>query len=85
MKESVLMMMKMKPAMQKESKGYLVHCPQCGQFLMVLSKGEAVIHCPQCGTNKKAIIRGGRITIFELSELPGAEDSKKGLSGRQRR
>ena len=39
MKESVLMMMKMKPAMQKESKGYLVHCPQCGQFLMVLSKG----------------------------------------------
>jgi ribosomal protein S27E len=79
------MMVKMKPAIQKGSKGYLVHCPQCGQFLMVLSKGEAVIHCPQCGTNKKAIIRGGRITIFELSELPGAEDSKKGLSGRQRR
>ena len=79
------MMVKMKPAIQKGSKGYLVHCPQCGQFLMVLSKGEAVIHCPQCGTDKKAIIRGGRITIFELSELPGAEDSKKGLSGRQRR
>lgn len=78
------MMVKMKPAIQKGSKGYLVHCPQCGQFLMVLSKGEAVIHCPQCGTNKKAIIRGGRITIFELSELPGVEDSKKGLSGRQR-
>jgi ribosomal protein S27E len=79
------MMVKMKPAIQKSSKGYLVHCPQCGQFLMVLSKGEAVIHCPQCGTDKKAIIRGGRITIFELSELPGAEDSKKSLSGRQRR
>ncbi|MGN1383591.1 MAG: hypothetical protein ACI4W2_12335 [Eubacterium sp.] len=79
------MMVKMKPAIQKGSKGYLVHCPQCGQFLMVLSKGEAVIHCPQCGTNKKAIIRGGRITIFELSEIPGTEDSKRGLSGRQRR
>ena len=79
------MMVKMKPAIQKSSKGYLEHCPQCGQFLMVLSKGEAVIHCPQCGTDKKAIIRGGRITIFELSELPGAEDSKKSLSGRQRR
>ena len=80
------MMVKMKPAIQKGSKGYLVHCPQCGQFLMVLSKGEAVIHCPQCGTNKKAIIRGGRITIFELSEIPDTEDSKRGrLSGRQRR
>ncbi len=79
------MMVKMKPAIQKGSKGYLVHCPQCGQFLMVLSKGEAVIHCPQCGTDKKAIIRGGRITIFELSEIPGTEDSKRGLSGRQRR
>ena len=79
-------MVKMKPAIQKGSKGYLVHCPQCGQFLMVLSKGEAVIHCPQCGTNKKAIIRGGRITIFELSEIPDTEDSKRGrLSGRQRR
>lgn len=79
-------MVKMKPAIQKSSKGYLVHCPQCGQFLMVLSKGEAVIHCPQCGTNKKAIIRGGRITIFELSEIPDTEDSKRGrLSGRQRR
>lgn len=78
-------MVKMKPAIQKGSKGYLVHCPQCGQFLMVLSKGEAVIHCPQCGTDKKAIIRGGRITIFELSEIPGTEDSKRGLSGRQRR
>lgn len=80
------MMVKMKPAIQKGSKGYLVHCPQCGQFLMVLSKGEAVIHCPQCGTNKKAIIRGGRITIFELSEIPDTEDSKRGrLSERQRR
>ena len=79
------MMVKMKPAIQKGSKGYLVHCPQCGQFLMVLSKGEAVIHCTQCGTDKKAIIRGGRITIFELSEIPGTEDSKRGLSGRQRR
>ena len=78
-------MVKMKPAIQKGSKGYLVHCPQCGQFLMVLSKGEAVIHCTQCGTDKKAIIRGGRITIFELSEIPGTEDSKRGLSGRQRR
>ena len=53
MKESVLMMMKMKPAKQKGSKGYLVHCPQCGQFLMFLSKGEAVIHCPQCGCQKE--------------------------------
>lgn len=48
MKESVLMMMKMKPAMKKGNKGYLVHCPQCG-------------------TDKKAVIRGGRITIYELA------------------
>ena len=86
MKESVLMMMKMKPAMQKESKGYLVHCPpQCGQFLMVLSKGEAVIHCPQCGTDKKAVIRGGRITIYELtgrSEAVALQSCGHGRVGR---
>ena len=57
-------MVKIKSAIQ--SKGYFVHCPQCGQFLMVLSKGEAIIHCPKCGTDKKAVIRGGRITIYEL-------------------
>ena len=71
MKESVLMMMKMKSVMQKGSKGYRVHCPQCGQFLMVLSKGEAVIHCPQCG-----------ITIYELAEIPGIENMKSRKAGR---
>ena len=82
MKESVLMMMKMKSVMQKGSKGYRVHFPQCGQFLMVLSKGEAVIHCPQCGTDKKAVIRGGRITIYELAEIPGIENMKSRKAGR---
>jgi ribosomal protein S27E len=64
------MKMEMKTAIQKRSKGYLVHCPRCGQFLMILSKGEAVIHCPQCGRDKKVVSRGGRITIYELSEMP---------------
>ena len=63
MKESVLMMMKMKPAMQKGSKGYLVHCPQCG-------------------TDKKAVILGGRITIYELAEIPGIENMKSRKAGR---
>ena len=49
---------------------------------MVLSKGEAVIHCPQCGTDKKAVIRGGRITIYELAEIPGIENMKSHKAGR---
>ena len=85
MKESVLMMMKMKPAMKKGNKGYFVHCPQCGQFLMVLSKEEAVIHCPQCGTDKKAVIRGGRITIYELAGRPEAVALQSCGHGRAKR
>lgn len=68
MKVSDLQMMKMRPMSQKSSREYIVHCPQCGNFLMVLSRGEAVIHCGVCGRDKKAIIRGGRVTVFELAD-----------------
>ena len=76
MKESVLMMMKMKSVMQKGSKGYRVHCR---------SADSSSWSCPkekQCGTDKKAVIRGGRITIYELAEIPGIENMKFRKAGR---
>ena len=78
-------MMKMKPALQTKSKSgreYLVHCPQCGSFLMVLSRGEAVIYCSVCKRNKKAIIRGGRVTVFEMQDSEETDKEKPKASGR---
>lgn len=78
-------MMKMIPAVQMKSrngKEYRVHCPQCGSFLMVFFRGEAIIHCDVCGKNKKAIIRGGRVTVFELADAEENCREKPVVSGR---
>ena len=84
MKVRVLWMMKMRPILQKSNKGFLVHCPQCGNLLMILSKGEAVIHCEECDRDKKAIIRGGRVTVFELRDTAEPELPEHGSVGKKK-
>lgn len=63
---------KMKPVTRRYSDGCLVHCPQCGSLLMIMYGGEAIVHCGTCGTDKKAIVKGGRVTVFELDNAKGA-------------
>ena len=78
-------MMKMIPTVQMNSRSgteYRVHSPQCGSFLMALSRGEAVVYCGVCRKNKKAIIRGGRVTVFELAEAVENCGEKPVASGR---
>lgn len=77
-------MMKMIATVQMNSrngKEYRVHCPQCGSFLMVLSRGEAVVYCGVCRKNKKAIIRGVRVTVFELADAEENCREKPVVSG----
>lgn len=49
---------------------------------MALSRGEAVVYCGVCRKNKKAIIRGGRVTVFELAEAVENCGEKPVASGR---
>lgn len=61
--------------MQRDgSRRFPVHCLQRGQCRMVLSK-DAVTACRRCGRERKAVIRGDRIMIFEL---PGEGNSDSG-------
>ena len=51
---------------------------------MILSKGEAVIHCEECDRDKKAIIRGGRVTVFELRDTAEPELPEHGSIGKKK-
>lgn len=63
---------KMKPITRRYANGCLVHCPQCGSLLMIMYGGEAIVHCSVCGTNKKAIVKSGRVTVYELDNAKDA-------------
>lgn len=63
---------KRKPITRRYADGYLVHCPQCGSLLITMYVGEAIVHCGICGTDKKVIVKNGRVTVFELDSARDA-------------
>ena len=44
---------------------YQIHCPVCGKFQYRISEGETSFQCEKCRLYAVAIVKDGRLTMYE--------------------
>ena len=44
---------------------YQIHCPICGKFQYRIREGETSFQCEKCRTYTVAIVKDGRLTMYE--------------------